>query len=101
MQITNEIDGKVGKIVLCDKFDFKTRNTFRQATEALIANTEVQTIDVDFTHVSYLDSSALGMLLLLKEKAEEQEKEVNLIHCQEAVRNILDIACFEQIFTIR
>ncbi len=54
-----------------------------------------------FQQVVYLDSSALGMLLLLKEKVNSAHKSLALINCHDSVRQVLEIACFGKIFTIR
>jgi len=49
----------------------------------------------------YLDSSALGMLLLLKERAGAAGKDLALVQCKDTVRQVLEIACFTKLFTIR
>jgi len=50
--------------------------------------------------VEYLDSSALGMLLLVRERAEAVGKPVVLSHPNPTVAQILDIANFRKLFTI-
>jgi anti-anti-sigma factor len=51
--------------------------------------------------VDYLDSSGLGMLLMLREKAQAANKTVSLRNCRGAVRQVLDIANFAKLFTIK
>jgi HptB-dependent secretion and biofilm anti anti-sigma factor len=55
---------------------------------------------VDFGRVDYLDSSALGMLLLLREKAEAAGKKVSLANLSGTVKQVLEIANFGKLFTI-
>ncbi len=98
---TAEIDGDIGRIVLTGQFDFSAHREFRQVCEVLIANPSVRELWVDFQQVVYLDSSALGMLLLLKEKVNTANKNLALINCHDTVRQVLEIACFGKIFTIR
>ena len=101
MMPTVRIDGNVGRIILSGQFDFSTHREFRQACETLIGNVDVKELLVDFQNVNYLDSSALGMLLLLKEKVGSAGKALALVNCRDAVKQVHEIACFGKIFTIR
>ena len=49
---------------------------------------------------TYLDSSALGMLLLLRDHAGGESAQIRIVHCNADVRRILNISNFEQLFTI-
>jgi anti-anti-sigma factor len=101
MTVTVQIQGGEGRIVLTGHFDFSTHREFRQACDDLLAEATVRDLLVDFQQVDYLDSSALGMLLLLKEKAVAHGKSLALVNCHDTVRQVLEIACFGKIFTIR
>lgn len=95
-----KVEGKTGTILLIGQFDFNVHKDFRAASQELLENAEVSNIDVNFEQVPYLDSSALGMLLL-KERAGAAGKELALINCKDTVRQVLEIACFTKLFTIR
>jgi anti-anti-sigma factor len=101
MTVTIQIEGGEGRIVLTGQFDFSAHREFRQACDDLLAEPAVRDLLVDFQQVDYLDSSALGMLLLLKEKAAANGKSLALVNCRDTVRQVLEIACFGKIFTIR
>lgn len=101
MTPTIQIDGNIGKIILSGQFDFNSHREFRNACEKVMANDAVREVLIDFNQVTYLDSSALGMLLLLKEKIASANKSLALINCQNTVKQVLEIACFGKIFTIR
>lgn len=96
-----KIDGKRGVIALVGQFDFNVHKDFRAASQELLENADVSLIEVDFEQVPYLDSSALGMLLLLKERAGAAGKELALVNCKDTVRQVLEIACFTKLFTLR
>lgn len=49
---------------------------------------------------TYLDSSALGMLLLLRDHAGGENAEITLTNANADVRKILAISNFEQIFDV-
>jgi anti-anti-sigma factor len=55
---------------------------------------------VDFSRTSHITTSALGMLLMLREHAGFDPARVRLVNCGPDVREVLTIACFEQLFDI-
>jgi anti-anti-sigma factor len=61
-------------------------------------NAEVRTLVVDLTGVDYLDSSALGMLLMVRDKASSANKAILLANAQSGVKQVLDIANFSKLF---
>lgn len=85
-------------ITIKGRFDFSAHQAFRDTYESLTA--EPVRYRVDLRDTSYLDSSALGMLLLLRDHAGGDHAEVNIINCNPDVRKILAIANFEQLFAI-
>ena len=91
--------GKV-TIKLVGRFDFNTHREFRAAYEPLIADAAIRGVTVDFSGVDYLDSSALGMLLMLRDKLGGANKEVTLTGVRGNVKQVLDIANFGKLFQI-
>lgn len=81
------------------RFDFNAHREFREAIATVLASPTAP-IMVDLGAVDYLDSSALGMLLMLRDKAKSASREVALTNCRGAVRQILDIANFGKLFNI-
>ena len=55
---------------------------------------------VDMSFTTYLDSSALGMLLLLRDHAGGDHANIRIVHCNEDVKKILSISNFGQLFDI-
>ena len=88
-------------IRLSGRFDFSGHREFRHCYEAALQEPSVRRIDVDLNAVEYLDSSALGMLLLLKEQAEARSLPVSLLNCGGTVREILDVANFDVMFAMK
>jgi anti-anti-sigma factor len=86
-------------IRLQGRFDFNSHRDFREAVDAALAS-PATAITVDLAGVEYLDSSALGMLLMLRDRAKGAAREVKLAGCRNAVKQILDIANFGKLFTI-
>lgn len=92
-------DGSAITIFIEGRFDFSSHQVFRQAYENLEDVPEFYNVDMSAT--SYLDSSALGMLLLLRDYAGGDTAKISIINCNDDVRKILAISNFEQLFTIK
>ncbi len=85
-------------IAISGHFDFKTHREFLDAYAK--AAGPIRACVVDLTHADYLDSSALGMLLLLREAAGGDRADIRLRHCRSDVKKILTIANFHKLFTL-
>lgn len=98
----SSVQKEAGKAVikLTGRFDFNTHREFRGAYEPLIGDAGVRSVLVDFSGVDYLDSSALGMLLMLRDKLGGANKEVALTGVRGNVKQVLDIANFGKLFPI-
>jgi anti-anti-sigma factor len=86
-----------GRIVIHveGRFDFNCHHEFRRTYESAGAFTEYV---VDLMGTEYVDSSALGMLLVLREHAAGAP--VQIINSRPAVRRILHIANFHTLFRV-
>lgn len=100
MAITSTVsaDGNQVTIFIQGRFDFSSHQEFRAAYEKL-PTTPTQ-FRVDLQGTSYLDSSALGMLLLLRDFAGGDKASIEIVNCSSDVKKILTISNFEQLFTI-
>lgn len=98
ISISASDDNKTATIKINGRFDFSLHNDFRKSYKdiSLSAGKYI----VDLRNTDYLDSSALGMLLLLKEHAESQSSSVNLVNFSEDIKEILTIASFDKLFTL-
>ncbi len=78
-------------------FDFRLHRSFRNTYRDV---TDTSRFVIDLSGTSYMDSSALGMLLLLREHAQAHGAKVELRGVAGEVARIIRIANFEQLFTI-
>lgn len=92
-------DGKELVIHIKGRFDFSTHQDFRNAYEEVADEPEAYIVDL--REATYLDSSALGMLLLLRDHAGGDGHKVRIVNCNPDVKKILTISNFEQLFTIQ
>ena len=101
MDIKVTTAGNVSVINMKGRFDFSAHRVFKDAYEPLLQQKGNSTVEINLADVIYMDSSALGMLLLLHERAQAVGKEVVLSRANSTVLQILDIANFKKLFTIR
>ena len=100
MPVTTQVspERKEFTISVDGRFDFSLHQEFRTSYEHV---TEPgTTYVVDLGRAEYLDSSALGMLLLLREHAGGDSAKVKIAHCRPDIKKILAIANFHLLFTL-
>ena len=100
MSITSAVsdNGKRVTISVSGKFDFQLYDEFR-SSYVETQGAGVQYV-VDLAGTDYLDSSALGMLLLLREHAGGEGSTINISNPSADVKKILDVANFGKLFEI-
>ena len=98
MSIHSTVSNNCLKIVIEGQFDLHCHNAFLASYSNVDA--DPQSYIVDMRAANYLDSSALGMLLLLRDHAGGDNSKVEIVNCNPEVRKILSIASFEQLFQI-
>jgi len=101
MSINHRSDNKNNSLIIqvSGRFDFYVIQAFRDTYRNI--NLPGGDYIVDLSRADYMDSAALGMLLLLREHAIEQSARVCIKNSSESLRRILSIARFEQTFDIR
>ncbi len=82
------------------RFDFSQYSVFKAEQERVTDRQDVRHIVMDFADLNYLDSAALGLLLVLQERARERDQSVTIRHARGLVRDILDVAHFDRLFVI-
>lgn len=99
VSVTTRVDNGRGTLALSGRFDFVAHREFREGYEKLFG-ASLQQLDIDLRDVTHLDSSALGMLLLVRERAEQVKCRLALINCSTPVKRVFEIANFQKLFTI-
>ncbi|MCL2524820.1 MAG: STAS domain-containing protein [Betaproteobacteria bacterium] len=100
MQASVSKDAGKAVVKLAGRFDGNTHREFRGACAPLAVDGDVRAVVVDFSGVDYLDSSALGMLLALRDKLGDADKEVALTGVRGYIKQVFDIANFGKLFSI-
>ena len=100
MQISMQQKNGRAVLVLQGRFEFDALRVFRKACNSSLASDTVSELVLDFAGVECMDGCALGMLLLLKEHANEVKKGIVLSNCRGSVKAALDRASFDRIFSM-
>lgn len=101
MPTSLEITGTVGRIILTGAFDFSVQDGFRQIIGETLDNKKIKDIVVDMAGVTFIDSSAIRLLLLLNKNSAATGKSLALTNCREPLREIFSIGGFDTVLTIR
>jgi len=85
-------------VKISGRFDFSLHQDFRKLSENEAKN--VKAITIDLLRTDYIDSSALGMLLILRDKVGDNKSAIKITHAKPDVKKILEIANFDKLFTL-
>lgn len=96
VEIIDESDTRT-LIKISGRFDLSCQPALRAAYANAVEGREFV---VDLGEASYLDSAALGLLLLLREHAHEQRGRVSIVHCRGNTYDLLHAANFQRWFRI-
>ena len=97
MSITSSNVDNTVRIRTGERFDYSSHNEFRNTYKDADANSEFV---IDMSSTSYMDSSALGMMLLLREHAGSESANISITGCNDEIKKILEISNFDKLFKI-
>ncbi len=93
--MTAQSSSKTKTIMIPQPFDYNARKSFLP----LFKDVSGAEVLLDFRNVDHMDSSALGMLLMAREKIDS--KKITLINCTNNIKDLLKLAQFHMLFTIK
>ncbi|MBF0428456.1 MAG: STAS domain-containing protein [Magnetococcales bacterium] len=91
-------EGDQVTIRLPEVFGFSVRSDFKKATTGHSTSTS---FFLDFRDVTRMDSSALGMLLLLRETSGGFYADITIANVRPDIRKLLQLANFHTLFKIQ
>jgi anti-anti-sigma factor len=101
MSVVIGFQGNTANIVLSGNIDYSLQEELRNANQQALSNEKVREIRVDFTDVTFLDSSVIRALLTLQKEADAVGKSLVLLNCSDHAREVFDIGGFDRMFTFR
>ena len=101
MQVRMSRNAGEARIAIDGRFDLGSRHAFSNACGSALDAADVTAMVIDLGRVAYLDSAALGMLLLVRDRALAARKPLSLINGKGVVGDVLRVAKFDQLFTLQ
>lgn len=101
MTVTIGFDGNTANVILSGNIDYSFQEDLRSANQKVLSNEQVTEICVDFTNVTFLDSSVIRSLLTLQKEADAAGLSLVLANCNRNVRDVFEIGGFDRMFAFR
>ena len=93
------IDSNVATIMIDKDFNFETHKSFRNSIKESLESGAKEII-LEFKEVEYMDSTALGLLMVAKDTANEVDCAIKLKSVAGYALKILEMSQFDQKFEI-
>jgi anti-anti-sigma factor len=99
MEYTRTTNGSVYNLKLSGRFTFADHNAFKEIFK-LFTDSSINKIEIDLSNVEFVDSAALGMLLLTRDEAKKASKAITIRNPQGQVKKMFEISRFYELFDI-
>lgn len=84
--------------LLPTRFDYSYYREFGELFKPLIESASCKEIILNFSDVQYLDSSALGMMVMLRKRFVNKDRHIKIKGARGATLEILTVANMQKIF---
>lgn len=91
MKITKEVNNRNVTLKLEGNFTYTQRKPFQEMLKS-VAVDGVDQIVIDLSQVAFLDSAALGLLMISHRQVQAEKRMLSLAYPQPTVRQILELA---------
>lgn len=99
MEYTVATSNKITSIKLTGQFTFSDTHKFKNILD-MLNEYKPKSMSLDFSDVTFIDSSCMGMLLLLRDECLSRNVSLNIESPQGQVEKIFHISKFHQLFSI-
>ena len=96
LQTLDKDQKKTLKIIISGKLGNVIQKEYRQAYE----NNPADAYIIDLGKVESIDSSGLGMMLLMRDFAGGDHADISIINCSKHILDIFNVTCFHKLFKI-
>ncbi len=91
MKITKEVNNRKVTLKLEGNFTYTQRKPFQEMLKA-VAIDGIDQIVIDLAQVAFLDSAALGLLMISHRQLQAEKRTLSLAYPQPTVRQIIELA---------
>jgi anti-anti-sigma factor len=99
MEYVKTINGAVCNLKMQGKFTFSDHSNFKEVLQ-VFKDGAVNQIEVDLSQVEFVDSAALGLLLLVRDEAKKASKRIVIKNPQGQVKKMFEISRFYELFEV-
>ena len=99
MDVTVQLSGEQAVIRIRGRFEFSGYRDFRDALDRAFAP-PARDVVIDLSSTDYIDSSALGMLLIAQDRAKSVKRKIILSGSRGAVHEVLEVANLHKRFAM-
>ncbi|MEZ5691502.1 MAG: STAS domain-containing protein [Rickettsiales bacterium] len=99
MEYSSNINDSMACVKISGQFTFADTQKFKNILDT-INNNKINSIKLDISDTTFIDSSSMGMLLLLRDECESRKVSLNLSQPQGQVEKIFRISKFYDLFSI-
>jgi HptB-dependent secretion and biofilm anti anti-sigma factor len=89
---------EIASIRLPSRFDYSFHKQFGESYAPMLDDSSIKEVVLDFSQVEYLDSSALGMMVLMQKKMFSKSVKVKIRGARGATDEILKMANMNKLF---
>ena len=91
MEYGKIIDGDNCKIVMTGKFTFSDHIEFKKILN-IFKEKKIKTLEINLAQVTFVDSAALGLLLLVRDETEKHSVQLSILQPQGQVQKMFKIS---------
>jgi len=91
MKITSEVHNHTVTLKLEGNFTYTQRKPFQELLKSVSVD-PIEHIVIDLSQVAFLDSAALGLLMISHRQLQSEKRTMSLAHPQPTVRQIIELA---------
>lgn len=90
-------------IKMPQRFDYKASAEFNSALTTALSHVKYEgaKIVLDCTHMDFIDSAGIGILVMAHKKAQAQRATIALINLKQSAKDILQLANLQKIVSIQ
>jgi len=92
--------GSDGHVAMQPRLDYSNTMAFHHNCNHLLMDAAVLCLRLDCTQLTYIDSSGIGALMVVNDRATRDGKSLELLNCSNDVRKILKLVNLHKVFKI-
>ncbi len=100
MNYTKNLESGICRVSMKGKFTFSDHQSYKELFD-VFSDAKIEKLEINISEVDFIDSAALGLLLLTRDEAEKYSKKLVLVSPQGQVKKMFDISRFYELFEIK